>query len=159
MKIIGINNTTNTNNNKQHNINHCNCSCLNSLKKDTFNFKGDSVMKDTLHQMTKEVISITGDKNFKYPENYINRILKKDFKQGDWSFLTGKYFISTEMEGLKKRFNINNLIPLAVQEDSQMYACLNTQNKKIEIIDAFATDGNVIVDEYKDYDSWISEQI
>ena len=159
MKITGIYNTTNTNNNKQHNINHCNCSRPNSLKKDTFNFKGDSVMKDTLHQMTKEVISITGDKNFKYPENYINRILKKDFKQGDWSFLTGKYFISTEMEGLKKRFNINNLIPLAVQEDSQMYACLNTQNKKIEIIDAFATDGNVIVDEYKDYDSWISEQI
>lgn len=159
MKIIGINNTTNTNTNKQHNINHCSCLRLNSLKKDTFNFKGDSVMKDILHQMTKEVISITGDKNFKYPENYINRILKKDFKQGDWSFLTGKYFISTEMEGLKKRFNINNLIPLAIQEDSQMYACLNTQNKKIEIIDAFATDGNIIVDEYKDYDSWISEQI
>ena len=116
-------------------------------------------MEETINQLIPNV-------NFKYPkEDYLGY----DVMVGvlGWEFPKGKVFIQEQLDYLKKAFNVDNLVPFAMngnhgKEEPTEYACFlmdGINNNKVVTVRPFGAAENFYLDEYEDINKWFRSEM
>ena len=127
-------------------------------KKDSFECTtGKNKMQEILSVMLNTARKLSGNPKFEYPEKYKKLILNREFKQGNWDFLTGENFIKPAMEIFNKKLDRKNLVPIAYSHKSEIWACLNSDskdNEQVLIVNPYLGKDNYILGKYENIDNW-----
>ncbi len=129
-----------------------------ALKKDSFEcITEKNKMQEILSSMLDTARTLSGNSDFEYPEKYKKIILNRDFKHGNWDFLTGENFIKPAMKIFSKRLGIKNIIPIAYSHKSEIWACLNSDskdNEQVLIVNPYLGKDKYILGKYDNIDNW-----
>lgn len=115
-----------------------------------------------LIEMAEAIDQEMPDTDFKYPAGYS----EYDGFIGiiGWSFPKGESFIKESLEYLKTTFEVNNLVPFAVdviddEKEPTQYACFlidGIKNDKVVTVFPFGPKENFYQEEYNDIDEWFN---
>ncbi len=127
----------------------------------------EAIRRSLLIQEMEDAINrIIPNANFKYP--------KEDYWGYDvmvgilgWEFPKGKEFIQEQLEYLKKSYNIDNLVPFAMdgnhgKEEPTEYACFlidGINNNKVVTVCPFDSSENFYQEEYNDINKWFRSEM
>lgn len=124
------------------------------------NSKGNLIVSE----MENAIGQIASDVVFKYPADY----LEYDGIVGliGWSFPKGKTFITDALQYLKTTFDVNNLVPFAVnviddEKEPTQYACFlidGIKNDKVITVYLFGPKESFHKGEYNDIDEWFNAE-
>ena len=122
-----------------------------------------SLLVQEMEDATNQIIP---NANFKYP--------KEDYFGYDdmvgilgWEFPKGRVFIQEQLDYLKKNFNVDNLVPFAIngnheREEPTEYACFlidGVNNNKVVTVRPFESAENFYLDEYEDINKWFRSEM
>ena len=124
------------------------------------NSKGNLIVSE----MENAIGQIVSDVVFKYPADY----LEYDGIVGliGWSFPKGKSFIKGALEYLRKSFDVNNLVPFAIDDigdgkEPTQYACFlidGIKNDKVITVYPFGSKETFYQEEYDDINEWFNAE-
>jgi len=124
--------------------------------------RGESIM---IREMEEAINQIIPNANFIYPKEYMEYdgiicIL-------DWSFPKGKTVITDAIEYLRRRFDVNNLVPFAIdtvdkdEKEPTEFACFlidGDNSHKVITIRPFGPLESFYLKEYNDIDEWFNAE-
>lgn len=117
-----------------------------------------------ISEMEEEINLIIPNANFKYPKKYMEYDIKA-ISYG-WSFPKGKSFIKGVLEYLRKSFDVNNLVPFAIDDigdgkEPTQYACFlidGIKNDKVITVYPFGSKETFYQEEYDDINEWFNAE-